>query len=259
MKFGIALTLAGIIFLSFQHSSSATRSTLEVLSAPIIQLSGKFRAYVFAPIVFIESMKHLEQDIETLRAERAMLLSLLEIKNVEELKKKEIRTPTGDNESFLTTLLIASEQPMVPVGARQGVKEGAMVNSRDALVGIVKRVGVQFSQVELLSNLSQKLSVRVREVGAEGLLEQEKGEPILTHVRPDVVLKEGQVVTTFGSSEGILPYVPIAKIKKILSSPADPFHRASLELLIIPKDGDAVSVLKNATDTGDAKKTGDQE
>lgn len=259
MKFGIALTVVGIIFFSFQHTNNEARSLLEMLSAPLVQASGKFRAFIFAPVVFIESMKRVEQDNESLRAERALLLSLLEVKHIEERKKQEVRMAIPGEAPFLQTLFIGAEQSMVPVGVRQGVQEGAMVTSHDVLVGVVKRVGVQFSQVELLSNLSQKLSVRVREIGAEGLLEQEKGEPILTHIRPDVVLKEGQVVTTFGSSEGILPYVPIAKVKKVLSSPADPFHRASLELLIIPKDGDAVHVLQNAAEAGAIKKTGEQQ
>lgn len=248
MKFGAVLLVAGVFFFSLQKVGlgDGVRVVLEKLSVPFTQSSGRFRAFVYAPFVFIESAQHAEQENVSLREERAELLSFLELRNVEQLKKQDKNLLAQRDATFLPTLFIGAEQPMIPIGMRQGIEEGAMVSSHDVLVGIVTRVGAQFSQVETLSHLRRKLTVRVREVEAQGLLEQEKGEVMLTHVRPDASLKEGQIVTTFGSSDGILPYVPIAKVKKVLSSPADPFHRASLELLIIPKDGGVVSVLQNA-------------
>ncbi len=248
MKFGLTLICVGFFLLTIEKvgvGGGKLRMGLEQLSLPFAQLSGKMRSFVVGPWAFIQTIQHVEQENAELRNQRAKLLSVIGATALKQaLDREESILKQGDAQ-FVTTTLVQSEQPMMPIGTRQGIQVGAMVTVHDVLVGFVTQVGTQFSQVEMVDNISRKISVRVREVEAVGLLEREVGELMLTHVKPDVKLSADQTITTFGSSDGVLPYVPIARVKHVLSSPSDPFQRASVELLILPKDGDVVRVLQH--------------
>lgn len=248
MKYGIFVLTMGMILVSIEKVGfgGGLRSLIERLSIPFIQSSGRFSAFTHAPFVFFDATQRAEQENLELREQRAELLSMLGGVTLNKTLATEKKLTTDRNDAhFIQTTLIGSDQPMIPVGSFQGIREGAMVMSHNALIGIVTRVGVQFSQVELVSQLARKMSVRVRELETEGLLQQENGEVVLTHVRPDAKLAVGQTITTFGNADGVLPYTPIAKVKELFGTPSDPFQRAHIELLIIPRDGIAVSVLQN--------------
>lgn len=247
MKYSVFVLCVGLVLFSVERAGFGIglRPFFEKFSLPFIQTSGRFHAFIYAPFIFLDSAQHAEQENENLRVQRAELLRILDDKSYEEAIASEKKLSFRKDTRFIQSIIIGSEQPVVSVGSLQGIDEGAMVTSHEALVGIITHVGAQFSQVELLSNLMRKMQVRVREIEVEGLLEKENGELVLSHIRPDAKLAVGQLVTTFGSSEGVLPYVPIGKVKQLLGSPSDPFQRAAIELLMFPKDGTVVSILQN--------------
>jgi len=247
VKHGVALVLCGVLIFGIEKSGGINlRAGIERVMLPFILSSGRFRSTMTTPFLFIDVVRHAEQENQELRAERARLISALEeMKMSKSLVHERMINMPANNTSYIQTFFIDANTPMIPIGERQGVRSGAMILKEGVFVGLVTQASVQFSHVETLSNISKKLSVRVRETQTEGLLERGKEGLMLTHIRPDAILTIGHTITTFGSDEGILPYIPLGRVSRIISSPSDPFQRTIIDPLIMVRDGDAVSVLQN--------------
>jgi cell shape-determining protein MreC len=114
------------------------------------------------------------------------------------------------------------------------------------MLGQISEVHPQFSFVELLENTTEKLPVRLREVSTVGLLEHEGKNLVISHMSVQAHMQEGQIVTTVGQIEGVLPFIPVGRIKQVVSAPSEPFQTAIVELLIQPKNGMGVVVLQTA-------------
>ncbi|HKY74278.1 MAG TPA: rod shape-determining protein MreC, partial [Patescibacteria group bacterium] len=68
---------------------------------------------------------------------------------------------------------------------------------------------------------------------------------VITHVNSEHPLLEGQTVTTIGDDRGMLPFLPIGTIEKVLSSASDPFQSAEVRIALHVRNGMPVSVLQN--------------
>jgi cell shape-determining protein MreC len=59
-------------------------------------------------------------------------------------------------------------------------------------------------------------------------------------------MQAGQIVTTVGQVEGVLPFIPVGRIQQVISMSSEPFQTAIVELLVQPTNGMGVSVLQTA-------------
>ena len=250
--FGVFVSVLTLV-LSGTSGLRAFRGLLEGVSHPYMDSLGNLHAQ------FVHLYKETFQ-----RDSLLMLIAVLEDRygsvvvdkaTLEQLKQKnlELEQQFAATPSLLEHLLpvevIFTDPPIIKKGSKDGIREGAMVLSQGALVARVGLVGEhQATLIPLTSSLS-KLKVKVQNKSMEdqeqeqqstsdsaglsndatGLLGLDGVQPVLEYVRPDAQLHRGDVIVSFGDEEGIVSGIPIGTIDEVVSSPSDPFQRATVQ------------------------------
>lgn len=220
------------------------RALMERMVIPFVASAGQVRAITSTPQRLLKDRQKLLNKIAELEQKQAELIAVQQQDQTDQSEFMAWKENHQLSAKFISTSLVLANNAVLPIGSMQGVQSGAMVVAHGAMIGIVTEVQPQFAFVELLESTQNKLSVRVRELNAIGLLEKDGSTVILSHINSLSSLEKGQVVTTTGDGEGILPFIPLGKILRVVSSPSEPFQRAELDLLIHPTNGMAVSVLQ---------------
>lgn len=217
---------------------------MERMVIPFVASAGQARAMSLIPQQFLIDKQRLLDKVAELEQKQAELIGVQQQAKTDQDEFLAWKENHQLSEKFISTSLLLANRAVLPIGALQGIQPGAMVVAHGAMIGTVTEVQPQFAFVELLENTQNKLSVRVRELNVVGLLEKDGSTIILSHINSPSRLEKGQVITTTGDGEGILPFIPLGKIFRVVNSPSEPFQRAELDLLIHPTNGMAVSVLQ---------------
>lgn len=221
------------------------RPNLEQAAVPFLQSAALARRTTQAPFEWISFRRDLERDVQVLEKDRARLLSENERLQTLIEQSNELQQAKRTDARFVPTTLILASRSVLPVGSNQGIADGAAVTSEGVLVGVVTAVRPQMSEVSLIEFYQGKLPVRIRETQTEGVLQREKDVLVITHVNSEHPLIEGQVVTTVGDDKGMVPFLPVGTVVKVLSSASDPFQRAELRIALHTRNDMPVSVLQN--------------
>ena len=223
------------------------RAWMEQMVIPFVASAGQARAIASTPQQLLRDKQLLLHKVTQLEQEQSELIAVQQQTKTDQDEFIAWKENHQLSAKLISTSLILANRAVLPIGLLQGIRPGAMVVAHGAMIGIVSEVQPQFAFVELLENAQNKLSVRVRELNIVGLLERDGSKVILSHVNSSSHLEKGQVITTTGDGEGVLPFIPVGKILRVVSSPSEPFQRAELDFLIHPTNGMAVSVLQTTS------------
>ena len=226
-----------------------TRAWMERMVVPFVASASQALAMALAPQQFLIDKQKLVDKVAELEQKQAELIADQQQTKTDQDEFASWKENHQLSSKFISTSLLLANRAVLPIGSIQGVQSGAMVVAHGAMIGTVIDVQPQFAFVELLESTQNKLSVRVRELNAVGLLEKDGSTVILSHINSPFPLEKGQIVTTTGDGEGILPFIPLGKILRMVNSPSEPFQRAELEFLVHPTNGMAVSVLQTGSTT----------
>lgn len=155
-------------------------------------------------------------ELETLRAENEELRFLLE------------NTDRSVQRTHLTAPIIAFSRPAVGIGSRAGVVEGAMVVSRNTLLGQISNVSEYEARVVLLLEGEASPVLARTESGAEGLVMGDGRRVLFTQVPKDVPLAVGERIVTLGQPQ-IGQNIPIGRIVKVENDPVQSVQSAIVE------------------------------
>ncbi len=230
-------------------SLKPVRARLERMVMPFVASAGQARAMALVPQQFLVDRQKLVDKVSELEQKQAEFIAAQQQAKTDQDEFTTWKENHQLSEKFVSTSLLLANRAVLPIGLMQGVQPGAMVIAHGAMIGTVIEVQLQFAFVELLESTQNKLSVRVRELNAVGLLEKDGSTVILSHINSPSHLEKGQVVTTTGNGEGILPFIPLGKIFRVINSASEPFQRAELEFLVHPTNGMTVSVLQTGSTT----------
>lgn len=170
------------------------------------------------------------QDLELRLAEASASLAELETlrRENEELRFLLHNTDRPFERTHLAAPIIAFAQPAIGLGSQAGVQVGAVVLSRNTLLGQVSQVGEYESQVTLLSEVDAPPVLAKTESGVEGLIVGDGRKVLFTQVAKDAVLHEGERVVTLGQPQ-IEQDLPIGRIVKVNNNPVDSIQSAIIE------------------------------
>src|SRR3989338_10098781 len=222
-------------------------ASMERMVVRFVASAGQARAIALAPQhLFIEKQRLLEKVTE-LEQKQAELIGVQQQAKTDQDEFLSWKEHHQLSKKFISTSLVLADRAVIPIGSMQGIRSGSMVVAHGAMIGTVIEVQPQFASVDLLEHTQDTLPVRIRELNAVGLLEKDGSTVILSHITVSSSLEKGQVITTIGDGEGILPFIPVGKILRVIHSASEPFQRAELDLLIHPTNGMSVSVLQTGS------------
>ncbi len=118
-------------------------------------------------------------------------------------------------------------------GGKGGVKRDMGVVGPEGIVGVVRNVSSHFATVLPVLNSNFRASVKLKRTGHIGLLEWNGRGPRkarMVDVAQHVKVRKGDSVVTRGASSIFPPGVPVGKVEKVETDPAENYHRIDLEL-----------------------------
>lgn len=137
--------------------------------------------------------------------------------------------------SFIPGITVA-ESLIINKGAKDGVKLGMSIIYKDNLIGVVKEVSENTSQITLITNSSFSVISQTFETKAQGVIKgQGAGEMILDNVVLSQSLKQGDLVLTKGEGDLknlTMPNLVIGKILSVNKNPSDLFQVAKVKSLL---------------------------
>lgn len=254
----IAACCVGVVlfFLDRVGYLSHYRAVSERTLISFVSSAGLAREKLLQPFQYMQDVRELQQYIRDLESERAELLAEKERANKEQTEFETWKEHRELQNQFLPTWLILTNSASIPMGSQQDIESGSMVLAHGVMIGRVRDVRPQFSSVELLVAMQTKLPVRIRELNIEGVLERDGDHVVLTHLDSQAKIVEGLIVTTVGDDRGLLPFIPLGRVSRVLSSESEPSQRVEIELLITPTNGMPVVVLPTLEHSAQQKGVG---
>lgn len=170
------------------------------------------------------------QDLELRLAETSASLAELETlrRENEELKFLLGNTDRPMGRTIITAPIIAFARPAIAVGSQAGVQLGAVVLSRNTLLGQISAVTPYESQVVLLSEQDAAPVLAKTESGVEGLIVGDGRKILFSQVTKESVLIVGERVVTLGQPQ-IEQNLPIGKIIAVINDPVAAVQSAVIE------------------------------
>lgn len=170
------------------------------------------------------------QDLELRLAAASASLAELETlrRENEELRFLLSNTDRPMGRTIITAPIIAFARPAIAVGSQAGVQVGAVVLSRNTLLGQVSAVTAYESQVVLLSEQDSQPVLAKTESGVEGLIIGDGRKIVLSQVAKESVLTVGERVVTLGQPQ-IEQNLPIGRIIAVINDPVSSVQSAIIE------------------------------
>lgn len=245
------LVCAGLVALDLTGQLRGLRSVLEPAIGPMVTFSGNIHDAIVMPVQWVQFSRkgilrvgELEHQLGTVHVQEVELNAIK--KENEELRRQlgsQFKLEGRTIPELISTELIGGTPFSLPIGTAQGVRDGAMVISSGNLIGFVHKSSFHFSSVELLAALQHKVPVRTVN-GTEGILESVGGRLIVSHLSKDIPIELGSVIVTAGDPSGTIPGIPVGKVSRIISTPADVVAQVELEQAIEARSGMSVLVLQ---------------
>ncbi|MGC9119990.1 MAG: rod shape-determining protein MreC [Sulfurihydrogenibium sp.] len=204
---------------------------------------------------FFKDKKSLYQENEKLKKELEILK--LENQKVFQLEKEneELRKVLQFKNQYTSAKIIVARviafSPdnwvnsfFIDVGSKDGVKEGDFVVAGGYLIGMVKSVGLNSSEVLSVNDENFKITVRTRKTGEICFysgLGYKKG--VLKYVRPEQDIRFSDIVETTILDRNGLEGIPVGIIKKISTKEGEFFKEVEVETFYYPYSLDYVIVV----------------
>ena len=120
-------------------------------------------------------------------------------------------------------------------GSKDNVKEGSAVIIKDNLVGIIAKVSVNLSKVNIINNSSSSFTAKT-ENGAQGIIKGTGGGLTLENVLLSENIRATEIVLTKGDVDfegvGVPPDLVVGKITSVEKSASDLFQKAKIESFV---------------------------
>ncbi|WP_297887609.1 rod shape-determining protein MreC [Sulfurihydrogenibium sp.] len=123
----------------------------------------------------------------------------------------------------------------IDLGKKENIKEGDLVVAGGYLIGIVKVVGQNFSEVMSVNDKNFKITVRTRKTGEICFyngLDYKKG--VLKYVRPEQDIRFSDVVETTVINSSNPEGIPIGIVRKISTKEGEFFREIEIETFYYP-------------------------
>lgn len=189
-----------------------------------------FTQVVFFPKVAIERSIQEEKQLTALQMEKSFLESqvaqLQYLQSENQQLKDELSLQGQYQATFpryqLVAKTISSSKPWsIDKGQQDGVNEFDLVLFQGVLVGAVHQVLPYFSTLNMIHH--GELSVIAETTsGDQGVVRLENGSVVLTHLRPDAKITEGDKIYSAGAADRLMPKgLYLGSVKSIQKQPAD--------------------------------------
>lgn len=117
----------------------------------------------------------------------------------------------------------------IDIGEESGVSAGQAVLASGHLIGRIKSVYPNWSEVLAITDYSLVLPAKTTKTNQTGIVRGGTGGLILEEVPLEPTLETGEVVTTSGIDGGLPADLPIGTVESIVSAAGDIFQRARLQ------------------------------
>ena len=170
------------------------------------------------------------QDLELRLAEASASLAELSTlrRENEELRFLLTNTDRPSGRTVITAPIVAFAQPAIAAGSQAGINVGAVVLSRNTLLGQVTKVGQYESQVTLLLEAGAQPVLAQTESGVKGLVIGDGRKVLFTQVPKESVINVGDRVVTSGQPQ-IEQDLPIGRIVSVINEPVSSVQTAVIE------------------------------
>lgn len=170
------------------------------------------------------------QDLELRLASATVSLAELESlrKENEELRFLLGNTDRGSERSIIASPIVAFARPALAAGAHSGVQPGAVVLSRNVLLGQVTEVSEYESRVVLLSETASQPVLAKTSSGTTGIVVGDGRRVMLTEVSKEQALTVGDSVITAGQPQ-IEHNLLIGRITRIFNDPVASVQSAIIQ------------------------------
>lgn len=233
VSFGLPLVLLfADVGLGIRRHTSFLESAL--FSIDSVFVSSKH--VILSPFAFVRFQNDGARKLSNLEEKYANLL-------VKYQEKGEINQ-TGENQGVMRRLVL-SERPVVYAGISDGINEGSAVLYEGVYVGRVVRSSQHISIIDLVSDLQGTLRVVQNGGNNEGILRKYQQTFRIEQLSWDVLVKEGDVFVTYGTTNGVPANIPVCEVIKSLGNTSDPTQTVEVRLLYMPKHADVVTLIQN--------------
>lgn len=216
-------------FGSIKPVAQALGLPLSVTQARIIKSVSGGVNYFSRSVLRPTEIRELEQnyakalanlsELDQLRQENQILREMLE------------NTDRTLETKIITAPIVSLSAPAVSAGEQEGIVPGSVVGAHGVLLGRVKEVSAHQSTVELFSGRSSAPVLVKTEDGAQGLVQGNGQQVILTQVPRDELISTGQRVVTLGQP-GISAGLLIGTIGEIITKESSPVQSAIVNQLV---------------------------
>jgi rod shape-determining protein MreC len=246
-------------------------------SVPLNFISGIFNRITLAVSGSVGDLS----DIETLKARNADLEEALvkfqgELVDLREIASDYQRladlldyTSTTTNQEYATANVIASADPnsllrtiIIDRGARDGIRVGMPVVTKQGLVGRILNVTANAARVLLLTDPTSAISGRLQTTRGEGSVVGElSGDLNMTFIPQDTTVQEGDLVITSGLGGDLPSDIVIGQVTSKRQSQSELYQEAvvrslnnfdTLEIVLVITNFQPVdlSIFDNASGVG---------
>jgi rod shape-determining protein MreC len=131
-------------------------------------------------------------------------------------------------------------------GSDEGLRRGMPVVSQQGLVGRIAAVTAGGARVQLITDPSAVVNIRLEESGAEAVLSGSiTGEVSLDFIPQDVTIETGDLVLTSGLGGNYPPNILIGRITGVRTQPFELYQNASVQPVVDFSKLQIVSVIIN--------------
>lgn len=198
-----------------------------------------------------EELRRAQRELVQYQTAAGQYASLRELLDVHDLPGIEAFRP-------INTIVSAppatsyDQRVVVPVGSRDGVREGAPVVTADGLVGRVTRVASRMSRVTLITDPESAVAAVDPRTDAWGIVEHGQGGSqslVMTRVDRSQQVDRGDTIVTAGApTRGELtsaypPGIPIGKVTSVGQRDVDVYKSIQIEPFVDIGSTRAVAVL----------------
>lgn len=182
-------------------------------------------------LTLLEELEGLRSEVLSLKEleeENQLLRDQLNVADVEDLSKGLILAQTLGNINDHTGTSIVLDR-----GSEHGISAGDFVVKGKHLVGVVREVTSQRSEVELITSPTLTLSVIDFETKTEGLAKGEFGTAvIMERILPGENVNVGDTVVTSGRDGKVFPGFLVGEVTSVSGESAEVLRNASVKVLL---------------------------
>lgn len=249
------LVIAGLIFLTaifylpfFQPMTDDIRQAIGASVRPFYRLGVKlveYKTIIMTIGDIIQENSQLKDDNIKLQTK---LNALTEVAHENDLLRQQLAIDTPPDHRLIAAPVVGfdpvnlNQSILINQGTNQGIKTGAPVLLNGYLIGIVSRADSKSATVQLLTSHRTRLSVKLQQSRAPGLLKGGLRGVIVEDIPIDQPVSVGETVVTAGQLPILRPGLPIGEVSQILSGHSDIFQTALIKTPLASRSLDVVFI-----------------